>query len=106
MELRNLSLKGIVEKFVKSEKTLWAREMKIAKSLISIHGNEIFSFIVLGFKLNSLAWFKTEEGQKQIEIFKKQFSQLNVEKKEIVFDNTIEYKNKFEPKKTIKDLLK
>ena len=58
----------LVVKFLdhkKLSKPEWAREVKIAKSLLE--GKEdFFTKTYLSFKLNSLAWFLTDDGKKFI----------------------------------------
>jgi hypothetical protein len=61
----------------KPDGKFWAREVKILKSLYSFYpNNQFWESVNLSFKLNSLAWFRTPDGQKNIReqffIFKKQ----------------------------------
>jgi hypothetical protein len=51
-----------------SSKSFWPREMKIASYLFSKYPNEDFWLDVsFSFKLNSLAWLKSEKGSKEIQ---------------------------------------
>jgi len=62
----------LVDKFIKEPKKLkpkdWARETKIAKKLYDKYDSERFwRASLLNFKLNSLAWFLSEDGLKFLE---------------------------------------
>lgn len=71
--------KFLVTKFVNKEGLNWAREIKIAKKLLKIYPSiEDWTALKLDFKLNSLAFFLTEEGKKHISILKFNKSKENV----------------------------
>ena len=109
----------LVEKFIKEPKKLkpkdWARETKIAQKLYKKYSNERFwRASLLNFKLNSLAWFLSEDGLRFLEsnflILK---LKLPKSKKIVLNDKIIESKTEFEnkPKTTLeflndKDILK
>lgn len=62
---KNLQL---IKKFLnisELKKTDWPREVKLAKTLLANSG-DFFNKAFLGFKLNSLAWFLTDDGKKYI----------------------------------------
>lgn len=62
--------KFLVVKFLKNPKGAnWGNEIKISNFLIKKYGFEVFNALDLDFKLNSLAFFRTENG---IETIKKQ----------------------------------
>jgi hypothetical protein len=78
---KKLGPKFLVVKFVSTEKLSradWAREMKIAKNLLEKRGEDLFIQIVLGFKLNSLAWFLTNDGKIFVEKYKSELK-LNLQ---------------------------
>lgn len=52
----------LIVKYLKPEKIVWPREIKLAKTLLSENSAGFFNSLELKFKLNSLAFFKTEEG--------------------------------------------
>jgi hypothetical protein len=58
--------KSLIKKFLKDYKTLkpvdWAREVKICKTLVEKHGFDFLKLHFNNFKLNSLAWFLTKDG--------------------------------------------
>jgi len=62
----------LVEKFVKEKgkylaKKDWGLEVKTGKKLYEIYPDEQFWLnLVLPFKLNSLAWFLSDEGKKHL----------------------------------------
>ncbi len=60
----------LVKKFLKPEKIIWGREIKIAKELLSLYGADFFNDFSLEFKLNSLAFLKSEAGLGYILDFK------------------------------------
>lgn len=75
--------KYIVGKFVKPEKINWAREIKISKKLVKSYPNEEFwRGFELTFKLNSLAWFISGDGEIKIRtdynLFSLQFDKNDV----------------------------
>ena len=102
----------LVEKFIKEPKKLkpkdWARETKIAQKLYEKYNNERFwKGSLLNFKLNSLAWFLSEDGLKFLEsnylILK---LRLPKNKKIALNDEAIESQIEFENKvKTTLDFL-
>jgi len=64
-KVKSKNPKFLVVKFVdykKLSKPDWAREVKIAKTLIE-KNLQIYIKIQLDFKLNSLAWFLSSEGK-------------------------------------------
>lgn len=70
MKLRKEKNKNIelVKKFVnysELKRADWPREIKLAKTLLENSG-DFFVKAYLSFKLNSLAWFLTEDGKKYV----------------------------------------
>lgn len=71
--------KFLVSKFVNKDGLNWAREIKIAKKLLKIYPSfDDWTALKLEFKLNSLAFFLTEEGKKEISVLKFNKSKENV----------------------------
>lgn len=75
MSTKKLRLAEIVEFFikpetlalVKSDQSFWAREIKILKSLMVNHPEQSFwQSLGMDFKLNSMAFFRTEKGSEII----------------------------------------
>ena len=69
--------KFIVGKFAKNYYSIdWARELKIAKQLLNKYNKiEFWECLDLGFKLNSLAYFFTEDGSAKL---KTEFNKYNL----------------------------
>lgn len=69
--------KFIVGKFAKNYYSVdWARELKIAKQLLNKYSKiEFWECLDLGFKLNSLAYFFTENGSQRL---KTEFNKYNL----------------------------
>jgi len=70
MKLKKAKNKNIelVKKFVnysELKRADWPREIKLAKPLLENSG-DFFVKAYLSFKLNSLAWFLTEDGRKYV----------------------------------------
>lgn len=78
--------------------------MKNIIALLKKEPVEFWQFLVLGFKLNSLAWFNSAEGKKEVEKNKKLFLALQPKEK-VVVKNDHEYVRSTEKKKTFKDKL-
>lgn len=95
----------LIEKFCKPELINWPREMKILAGLLKKEPMEFWKFLVLGFQLNSLAWFNSKDGKKEIEKNKKIFLMLEV-KPTIKFEENFEYVRETAPAKSLKDILK
>lgn len=55
---------NLIKKFVKPEAIVWGREIKLAKDLLNDY--DYIDYVSIPFKLNSLAWFKTTNGQKEL----------------------------------------
>jgi hypothetical protein len=98
----------LIERFVKPEKRnsrgFWPKEIKLAKQLIDLHTYEVLNNIVLGYHLNSLAFFWTEKGIEEIEKNRKIVSALKSKKSVDIFDKT-EYVRLTERKPTFKERL-
>ncbi len=79
--------KFLVERFLKTPKfTDWGREILIAKKLLPKYKMEFWECLDLGFKLNSLAFFFTEDGSQKL---KTEFNKFNLTippKKEYIID--------------------
>lgn len=59
--------KFLVSKFVEKDNANWPREIKIAKKLIKIYPDiQLWFDLKLEFKLNSLAFFLTDDGKKEM----------------------------------------
>lgn len=89
----------IVQKFVKNATTIaetsfWTRERLAAKKLINKYGFSNLLLVNLSFKLNSLSWFFSFDGAKEIS------RQLNM----IKLDNKPKIEYKLEESKIEKDL--
>ena len=62
----------LINKFIKDPKSIWGhpteikREIKIAKKLFALKGQKFWEEAYLSFKLNSLAWFLSSDGEKYI----------------------------------------
>lgn len=69
----------------------WSREMKLINELLSIYPNPKFlQSINLGFKLNSLAWFKMKDGKERIRRLWNVFNYSPKEKeKEIILEDKV-----------------
>lgn len=71
--------KFLVSKFLIKDQLNWAREIKIAKKLLKSYPDfNIWSNMKLEFKLNSLAFFLTDEGKGAMAVFKFNKSKENV----------------------------
>lgn len=71
--------KFLVSKFLIKDQLNWAREIKIAKKLLKLYPDfKIWSDLKLKFKLNSLAFFLTEEGKGEMSVFEFNKSKENV----------------------------
>ena len=57
--------KALVERFVKKDKAVWSREMKVAERLLKQEPYEFWMFVVLGYELNSLCFLQSERGKKK-----------------------------------------
>jgi hypothetical protein len=72
-------LKGMILRVVEPPKAgfvtrFWPREIKLAKELYQKTPDDLFwSKIQFGFKLNSLAWLKTDAGSKALQLKHKEF---------------------------------
>jgi len=83
-----------VERFLKDPKSLkvpgWRREVAIAKKLFDkFQDDNFFTSLKLDFKLNSLAWFLTEDGLKFLYKQQSLFRLALPEKKEYTLGNKI-----------------
>jgi len=102
----------LINKFIKDPKILkpydWARETKIAKTLIQKYGLEFLTLHFNNFKLNSLAWFLSKEGQSLLILEKvKQKTLTFSQEKVTIEDEKIEEDIKIQTKpKSIKEFLK
>lgn len=95
----------LIEKFCKTENLDWAKEMRTLGMLLKKEPLEFWQFIVLGFKLNSLFWFYSENGKKEIAKYKKIYKAMQVAPPvEVKNDN--EYVRSTEKKKTLIERLK
>jgi len=74
-------------KFVKPEKINWAREIKILNALSMKYPKEIWVFMVLGYSLNSMAFFNTENGIKEINASLERLTRSKTKKTVVNFDN-------------------
>ena len=55
--------KALVQKFVKKEKRVWPRDMKVASTLIKRYPDpDFWRTVELGYDLNSLAFLLSERG--------------------------------------------
>ena len=99
----------LIKKFIKDPNKFqpkdWARETKIAKKLYEVFDNEKFwkqSF--LDFKLNSLAWFLSQDGLK---FLKNQFLLLKIKlpKSKVIELGNIVYQSKEKLDKTPKTVI-
>lgn len=95
----------LIEKFCKAESIKWPNEMRNIGTLLKSEPIEFWSFLVLGFKLNSLAWFLSKDGKKEVEKNKKTFLALQIKKSPELKTNN-EYVRVTEPKKSLADRLK
>jgi hypothetical protein len=73
-----MTKKEFVYKFTKDASSIcWPREMKIVKTLFSIFPNDQFwETLDLGFKLNSLCWFLSDDGRVRLN---KEYKKFNFE---------------------------
>lgn len=94
----------LIEKFCKLESINWPREMKVLAGLLKKEPIEFWKFLVLGFQLNSLAWFNSKDGKKEIEKNKKLFAALQIKTAKPIQENH-EYVRVTEKKITLKDKL-
>ena len=47
--------------------TIWPREIKLINQLFGFYPNdEFWDYVGMNFSLNSLAWFKTDDGEKEL----------------------------------------
>ena len=95
----------LIEKFCKPESINWPSEMKILVGLLKMEPIEFWKFLVLGFKLNSLAWFKSKEGKAEIAKNKKLFKTLQTKPTETFIENFEYEKTEVAPKPTLRDRL-
>lgn len=100
----------ILKKFLKqypTTQTLFKRELKILNELCKVYSLEFFSTgLVLPFSLNSLAWFKTEEGRQAIKSAQlKKTVDFSVKKPYDVGTEKIGEDAVIEKKPTLKDFL-
>lgn len=68
---RAQTIRFIFDRFLKDEKDLekkrnWASESRAAQFLVNTYGEEIWPYVNLGFRLNSLNWLRTNDGKKKI----------------------------------------
>lgn len=97
--VRNISLnkKEFVKKYLKnSSSVVWPKEMKILNTLLKIFPNESFWLnLEIGFKLNSLCWFLSDDGRK---LLNKEYKKFNLElpekEKFEIENNNIAFKDK------------
>lgn len=62
-------IKSLLKEELVSQKnaSFWPREIKLVNQLYKVYPNDAFWDLVgLSFKLNSLAWFLTDDGQKEL----------------------------------------
>jgi len=70
--------KGFVSRF-------WPKEIKLAKELFSIFPDDAFwGSVTIGYKVNSLAWFKTKKGHLELETKYKEFHFVPVKTQEVL----------------------
>lgn len=92
MQVTHKQRQAIVFKFLKLPINNWPNEIKMAKQLIKTQEDfEFFFNLDLGFKLNSLAYFKTDDGKQKLEEIKKNDENLKnldfAPKTEYIIDN-------------------
>lgn len=98
----------IIEKLVKvpaNDKRFWAREMKILYALAKTYSWDFLEFLVIDFKLNSLAFFKTKKGQEILKKEKTRFDLVKGEKKSKIEFKETEYTPIFGKTSNLKDKL-
>lgn len=105
--------KFLVSKFVSKEGMNWPREIRIAKKLLKEYPDfETWTQLKFDFKLNSLAFFLTEEGKEKIQILKFNKSKKNLldlfpKQEEVVFGEKLGQDAEVQKKPlTLKDFLK
>jgi hypothetical protein len=80
----------VIEKFVKeekySEKNFWSKEIGICQKLCKAYSYEALNFLVLGYKLNSLAFLLSSKGKAELEKTQKNMKLLEVKKNVDNFD--------------------
>jgi hypothetical protein len=88
----------------------WPREMKISKELVAKYNDpDFWSRVDFGFKVNSLAWFKTADGIKRLEAKIKEFKFVPKEKEEEIplFEEKFgETSHNIDKPKTLRDFLR
>jgi hypothetical protein len=97
--------KLIIEKFVRKKKPNWPNEMRLAKGLLAKHGMDVFLHLILGYDLNSLAFFRSARGNEIIEKEKRKMKTLENKAAPVIEEDNVEYQRKTEEKKTLKGIL-
>lgn len=97
----------IIKKYIKSQIN-WPREIKIAQKLIKTYKGYDFWNSLNEIKLNSLAWFLTEDGYKfiNLELRKQNLKEIKSEKYNIRESKTGEDKNTCQKPKTILEFIR
>lgn len=93
----NLNKKDFIKKFLKEDANIfWPKEMKMVKNLLKIFPNEDFwNNLELGFKLNSICWFLSDDGRNVLNKEYKKFNfNLPETKKFKIENNNIDSENK------------
>lgn len=93
----NLNKKTFIKKFIKdTANIIWPKEMKMIKRLFEIFPNENFwDTLELGFQLNSLCWFLSDDGRKFLNREYKKFNlNLPETKKFEIENNNVAFNNK------------
>ena len=66
----------LIEKFVKipeGNRRFWPREMKLLGQLEKEYSLDLLEFVVLGYLVNSLAFFKTDKGKSSLRMMLKDY---------------------------------
>lgn len=97
IDTQDVNKKDFVKKFLKENiKIIWPKEIKMVKLLLNIFPNKDFwDNLEVGFKLNSICWFLSDDGRNFLNKEYKKFNFNLSDKKQFeIENNNIDYQDK------------